>query len=61
MAHAQSSLGNGIAYVSLLLLAYERMRSPWAIGVVLLADYCRRWCSVPYSARSATAGRGAAA
>lgn len=35
---AQSSLGTGAAYVALLLIAYERFRSPWAIGLVLLAD-----------------------
>ena len=38
-AHAQSSLGTGAAYVALLLLAYERLRSPWAIALVLLADF----------------------
>jgi MFS family permease len=37
-AHLQSSLGNGAAYVGLLLLAYERFHSPWAISLVLLAD-----------------------
>ena len=37
-AHAQSSLGNGAAYVALLVLAYERLHSPWAITLVLLAD-----------------------
>jgi MFS family permease len=37
-AHLQSSLGNGAAYVGLLLLAYERFESPWAISLVLLAD-----------------------
>jgi MFS family permease len=35
---AQSSLGTGAAYVALLLVAYERVGSPWAISVVLLAD-----------------------
>ena len=35
---AQSSLGTGAAYVGLLLIAYERFHSPWAIGIVLLAD-----------------------
>jgi MFS family permease len=35
---AQSSLGTGAAYVALLLIAYERFHSPWAIGLVLLAD-----------------------
>jgi MFS family permease len=37
-AHLQSSLGTGAAYVGLLLLAYERFHSPWAISLVLLAD-----------------------
>ena len=35
---AQSTLGNGAAYVALLLIAYDRFHSPWAIGLVLLAD-----------------------
>src|SRR5687767_14204979 len=38
-AHAQSSLGTGAGYVALLLLAYERLESPWAISLVLLADF----------------------
>lgn len=38
-AHAQSSLGTGAAYVALVLLAYERFRSPWAITLILLADF----------------------
>jgi MFS family permease len=37
-ALAQSSIGTGAAYVALLLIAYERFRSPWAIGLILLAD-----------------------
>lgn len=37
-ALAQSSLGNGAAYVALLLLAFERLDSPWAISAVLIAD-----------------------
>ena len=37
-ALAQSSLGTGAAAVALLLIAYERFSSPWAIGLVLLAD-----------------------
>lgn len=37
-ALAQSSLGTGAAVVALLLLSYERFQSPWAIGLVLLAD-----------------------
>ncbi|MEA2385857.1 MAG: hypothetical protein QOJ22_31 [Thermoleophilaceae bacterium] len=39
LAHAQSSLGTGAAYVALLLLAYERMETPWAISLVLLAEF----------------------
>jgi hypothetical protein len=38
-AHAQSSLGTGAGYIALLLLAYERLESPWAISLVLLADF----------------------
>jgi MFS family permease len=38
-AHTQSSLGSGAAYVALLLLAYHRFHSPWAITLVLLADF----------------------
>lgn len=38
-AHAQSSLGTGAAYVALLVIAYDRFRSPWAITLVLLADF----------------------
>jgi MFS family permease len=35
---AQSSLGTGAAHVALLLIAYERFGSAWAVGLVLLAD-----------------------
>lgn len=35
---AQSSFGTGAAYVALLLVAYERFESPWAISLVLAAD-----------------------
>jgi MFS family permease len=38
LALAQSALGNGAAYVALLLVAYDRWASPWAISLVLLAD-----------------------
>jgi MFS family permease len=34
----QSALGTGAGYVALLLLAYDRFRSPWAITLVLLAE-----------------------
>jgi MFS family permease len=35
---AQSSLGTGAAYVALLVAAYQRFDSAWAIGLILLAD-----------------------
>jgi MFS family permease len=35
---AQSALGNGAAYIALLVVAYERYDSAWAISLVLLAD-----------------------
>jgi Transmembrane secretion effector len=38
-AHAQSSFGTGAAYVALLLVAYERFPSPWAITLILLAEF----------------------
>jgi len=34
----QSSLGTGAGYVALLLIAYDRWHSPWAIALILLAD-----------------------
>jgi len=37
-AHAQSALGTGAAYVALLVIAYERFHSPFAITAVLLAE-----------------------
>ena len=38
VALAQSALGTGAALVALLVLAVERFDSPWAIGLILLAD-----------------------
>jgi MFS family permease len=38
-AQIQSSLGTGAGYVALLLIAYERFHSPWAISLVLLAEF----------------------
>jgi hypothetical protein len=38
LALTQSALGTGAAYVALLLVAYERFRSPWALSLVLFAD-----------------------
>jgi MFS family permease len=37
-ALAQSALGTGAGYVALLLVALDRFNSPWAIGLILLAD-----------------------
>ena len=37
-ALAQSALGTGAAYVALLVIAYDRFESAWAIGLVLFAD-----------------------
>jgi MFS family permease len=37
-AFTQSALGTGAAYVALLLVAYDRFRSPWAISAVLIAE-----------------------
>lgn len=39
VAWAQSCLGTGAGYVALLLLTYRYLHSPWAIGVVLVADF----------------------
>src|SRR3954452_15852947 len=39
IAHIQSSLGSGAAYVALLLVAYERFHSPLAVSAVLLCDF----------------------
>jgi MFS family permease len=38
-AHTQSAIGTGAGYVGLLLLAFDRLESPWAITLVLLADF----------------------
>jgi MFS family permease len=37
-ALTQSALGTGAAYVALLLVAYDRVSTPWAISAVLIAD-----------------------
>ncbi|HKP91874.1 MAG TPA: MFS transporter [Thermoleophilaceae bacterium] len=39
LAYAQSAIGNGAGYVALVALAYDRWRSPWAITLVLMADF----------------------
>ena len=35
---AQSALGTGAGYVALLLVAYDRFASGWAISLILLAE-----------------------
>jgi MFS family permease len=39
VANAQSAIGTGAALVALVIIAYDRLRSPWAIALVLLADF----------------------
>jgi MFS family permease len=39
LAQFQSELGTGAAYVALVLVAYQRLHSGWAIALVLLADF----------------------
>jgi MFS family permease len=39
IANTQSTIGSGAAIVALMVLAYDRMRSPWAVSLVLLADF----------------------
>lgn len=39
LAHLQSELGSGAGYVALVLIAYQRLHSGWAIALVLLADF----------------------
>ena len=39
LAYGQSALGTGAGYIALLLVAYQRFHSPWAIAMVLLADF----------------------
>src|SRR5437588_749368 len=38
-AFFQSQVGTWAAYVALLLLAYQRLHSAWAISLVLLGDF----------------------
>jgi MFS family permease len=39
LACLQSAVGTGAATVALVVLAYERLQSPWAITLVLLAEW----------------------
>jgi MFS family permease len=46
-AHAQSSLGSGIALVGLPLLAYDHYHTPWALTAVLLCELLPAVCLGP--------------
>lgn len=35
---AQSALGNGAGYIALLVVAYDRFHSAWALSLILVAD-----------------------
>ena len=39
LATAQSAVGTGAAAIGLVVLAYDRLASPWSIALVLLADF----------------------
>jgi MFS family permease len=39
LAALQSSVGNAVGYVALLLVTLDRTDSPWAVSLVLLADF----------------------
>jgi MFS family permease len=39
LASLQSAIGTGAATVALVILAYDRLRSPWAITLILLAEW----------------------
>src|SRR4051812_15889296 len=39
LASLQSAIGTGAATVALVVIAYDRLHSPWAITLVLLAEW----------------------
>jgi MFS family permease len=47
LAEGQSALGDAAAEVALLLIAYDRLHSPWALSAVLLADRVPRMVLAP--------------
>ena len=51
------SARTGAAYVALLLVAYERFHSPWALSLVLLADLMPAMLLGPSSVPQRTGGR----
>jgi MFS family permease len=48
IAHAQSQLGTGASYVALVLIAYQRLHSSWAVALVLLSDFLPGVLLAPY-------------
>ena len=60
LAYGQSSLGTGAGYVALLLVAYQRFHSPWAIALVLLADFMPPTCAITADVARAAAFVGLA-
>jgi len=47
LAEGQSAFGDAAAYVALLVVAYQRLHSPWALAAVLLADVAPRLLVAP--------------
>jgi MFS family permease len=47
LAEGQSALGDAAADVALVLIAYQRLHSPWALSAVLLADRVPRMVLAP--------------
>jgi MFS family permease len=48
LAHGQSQLGTSASYVALVLIAYQRLHSSWAVALVLLADFLPGILLSPY-------------
>lgn len=49
LTEGQSALGDAAADVALLLIAYQRLHSPWALSAVLLADRVPRMVLAPFA------------
>ncbi|MBV9603968.1 MAG: MFS transporter [Solirubrobacterales bacterium] len=47
-AHGQSQLGTGASYVALVLIAYQRLHSGWAVALVLLSEFLPGVVLAPY-------------
>ena len=55
LAFGQSTLGDSAGYIALLIVAYQRLHSPWALTAVLLADFGPRIILGPLAAPLAEA------